>query len=202
MNALALDLRILPRPNRHEGTKSIPLKQTSISNQRTKLIVLITAITWGLNHPSLAYKNRIRIARAAFRLVAYDNGFLSEFSVSSILQWDKEVIEQVKEGLSTNIITTNTPHVPTKYVDTIDDNHPGYLHSLYRKAINLKGPKASFLQLSVAMNSIGSVASELRPSLTLHRLQLNRWFCSNGGTRISRLEKPLNSEKCKLLRRE
>ena len=70
--------------------------------------------------------------------------------MSSILRWDKEVIKKVKEGVSTNKITTNTPHVPVKYVDKIENNYPGYLHTLFRKAINLKGPKASFSQLSIA----------------------------------------------------
>jgi len=133
-------------------------------------------------------------------LVAYDNGFVSEFSVSSILRWDKEVIKKVKEGVSTNTITTNVPHVPVKYVDKIENNYPGYLHTLFRKAINMKGPKASFSQLSIAINEISNVVSELRPTLTLHRLQLNRWFWSNGGTEISGLEKPLDSEKHKKLR--
>ena len=41
--ALALDLRVFPQPNRHDGNKTIPIKQTSVSNQCTKLIVLITA---------------------------------------------------------------------------------------------------------------------------------------------------------------
>ena len=47
-SALALDLRIFPRPNRIDPTKFITLKKTSISNQGTKLIILITATKWGL----------------------------------------------------------------------------------------------------------------------------------------------------------
>ena len=113
----------------------------------------------------------MRIARAASRLVTYDNGFIAEFLVTSILRWDKKVLEKVKEGVSINFITRNTPHVLKKYMDTIENNHPGYLHSLYRKAINLKRSKASFLKLSVTMNTISNIVSKLRPSLTLHRLQ-------------------------------
>ena len=118
----------------------------------------------------------MRIARAASRMVAYDNGFLSEFSVRSILRWDKEVIEKVSSGVQAEKISANNGYVRQKYVDTIEKNNPGYLHSLFRKAIKLKGSKASFDQLSVAMNAINNVASEVRPGLTLHRLQLNRWF--------------------------
>ena len=52
------------------------------------------------------------------------------------------------------------------------------------------------------MNAISNVASEVRPGLTLHRQSLNRWFNNNGGTEISGLEKPLDSEKHKKLRKE
>ena len=110
--ALALDLRIFPRPNRLDCTKSIPFKKTSISDQCTKLVVLVTAISWGLHHHHLSYKTRMRIARAASRMVAYDNGYLSEFSVCSILRWDKDVLEKVTGGVSTERITKNNPNVP------------------------------------------------------------------------------------------
>ena len=201
-DALSLDLRMFPRPNRNDPTKLIPIKETNVANQCTKLIVLITAEKWGLNIPTLKYKERMRIARAASRLIAYDNGFISEFSVTSILRWDKEVLRKVKDGVGTNLITNHIRHVPKKYVDIIEERHPGYLHYLYRKAIKLKGPKASFLQLSVAMNNISNITSETRTPLTLHRLQLNRWFWKNGGTEKSGLEKPLDLEKHKLLRKD
>ena len=200
--ALSLDLRLYPRPNRHDVNKVIPIKTTTISSQCTKLIILITAEKWGLNDKTLTFKERMRIARSASRLVAYDNGYVSEFSISSILRWDKEVINKVKDGVSTRNINANAPHVPVKYVDVIENNYPGYLHTLFRKAIKLKGPKASFTQLALAMNEISNTVSELRPALTLHRLQLNRWFCSQGGKEISGLEKPLDSDKHKELRKE
>ena len=144
----------------------------------------------------------MRIVRAASRLIAYDNGYLFEFSINSILRWDKEVLEKVARGVNTEFITTNMKYKNTKYVDEIEATNFGYLHLLYRKAIKLKGPKASFEQLSSAMNAISNVASELRPTLTLGRMQLNRWFSCNGGTEISALEKPLDSDEHKKLRKE
>ena len=123
----------------------------------------------------------MRIARAASHLVAYDNGFVSEFSFSSILRWDKEVIKKVREGVSTGTITTNVRYVPVKYVDQIENNYPGYLHTIFRKSINLKGPKASFSQLSLAMNEISNAVCELRSTLTIHRCYIDEeWFyCTN-----------------------
>jgi len=84
----------------------------------------------------------MRIARAASRLVASDNDYLSEFCASSILNF-------------------------------------------FCKAISLKGIKGGFQELSVAMNEMSAVASETRPSLTLPRQQLNKWFLANGDTEIS-----------------
>ena len=115
----------------------------------------------------------MQIARAAFRLVAYDNGYLSEFCVNSILNWDKDVIEKVMKGEDASIIFANTTAGKPKYVNTLEASHPGYIHTLFYKAIRLEGPKVGFQELLVAMNEISAVASETRPSLTLSRLQLN-----------------------------
>lgn len=82
----------------------------------------------------------MRVARAASRMVAYDNGYLSEFSVCSILRSGKEVIEKVSSGTETDKITANIKNKPKKYVDVIEAEHPGYLNTLFRRAIKLKGP--------------------------------------------------------------
>ena len=50
------------------------------------------------------------------------------------------------------------------------------------------------------MNDIGGVSLEMRPTLILYRLQLDRSLCSNGGTETSGLDKPLDSEGHKKLR--
>ena len=43
------------------------------------------------------------------------------------------------------------------------------------------------------MNEKSSIPSETRCTLSLHRLQLNRWFIDNSGEEISPKEKPLNT---------
>ena len=41
------------------------------------------------------------------------------------------------------------------------------------------------------MNAKSAVESESRPTLSLHKLQVYRWFRKNGGKEISAKEKPL-----------
>ena len=43
------------------------------------------------------------------------------------------------------------------------------------------------------MNEKSSILSETRCNLSLHRLQLNRWFIDNSGKEISPKEKPLDT---------
>ena len=81
----------------------------------------------------------------------------------------------------------------TKYTDQIEEDSHGYLHYLFRLAINTKGPKSGFAELVESMNDISKIPSEQRQDIQVHRLQLNRWFNENGGTQISAKEKPLDS---------
>ena len=75
----------------------------------------------------------VLIARAASQLEAYDNAYLPEFSITSVLRWDHDVIEKISSGETVKNITPALKNSPTKYVDMIECKHPGYLHSLYQR---------------------------------------------------------------------
>ena len=45
----------------------------------------------------------------------------------------------------------------------------------------------------MVMNAKSESPSEHRPSISLHRLQVNNWFKSEGGTERSPIEKPLDT---------
>ena len=92
---LSLDLRQYPRPSRNNANTNIPLQKTQISTQAIRLLILVTAKTWGLNHYTATYAKRMRVARAASRLIAYDNGYLFEFSIRSIMRWESEVNNKI-----------------------------------------------------------------------------------------------------------
>ena len=72
-----------------------------------KLIIILIANKWGLHDNKNTYSDRMRVARAASRLVAYDNGFCSEFSTCLILQWSAAADKKIQEGVSSTLIASN-----------------------------------------------------------------------------------------------
>ena len=63
---------------------------------------------------------------------------------------------------------------------------------LFRYAQNVKGDKSSDEEFIVTMNEKSSNSSETRCTLSLHRLQLYRWFIDNSGKEMSPKEKALD----------
>ena len=92
------------------------------------------------------------------------------------MRWDCDVSKQVKDGVSSTNIMSNSFKGNVKYVDKIESYHPGYLHYLYRQATKVKGPKAGFAELAFVMNEKRRVPSKLRTSTNISRYQLNKWF--------------------------
>ena len=121
----------------------------------------------------------MRIARAASRMIAYDNGFLYEFGTTTILRWDANVTKMINEGVDSTDIVTNNYKAKINYVTQIETAHPGYIHYLYRKATHIRGPKAGFAEIALQMVMNSAVSSEIRPSLELSRWKVNKWFLAN-----------------------
>ena len=83
---------------------------------------------YGFDHYAITYATKMRIVKAASRMIAYDNGFLYEFNTSTILQWDANVTKSINEGVSSTNISCNNYTTREKVVDQIEKAHPGYLH--------------------------------------------------------------------------
>ena len=77
------------------------------------------------------------------------------------------------------------------YVDIIENDHPGYLHELYRYTTKIVCHKSSFAEIAIVMNDKSSVSPENRMTLHLSREQVNSWF-KNGGK--ASIEKPLDTD--------
>ena len=168
----------------------VELKPKNIATQADKLLMIFISNKWGLNNSTLSWKCRNRIARASSRIVAYDNGYLKEFSTKSIIRWEKDVDKSTKDGVSSNHIATNKYTIKIAHTTRIEETYPGYLHYLFRKATKLRGPKAGFGELAVVMNETSHITTEFK---------LDVWFKSNDGKEISPKEKPLDSqEHCEL----
>ena len=73
------------------------------------------------------------------------------------------------------------------------NKYKGYFHYLFCCARRVKGIKATYQELADEMNVKSSSPSDPRPTLSLHRLQLFRWFHENHGKEISPKEKPLDT---------
>lgn len=110
----------------------------------------------------------MRISRAASRLVAYNNGYIFEFSVCSILRWENEIYNKVNGGVNSLVICEDKYRGSVKYANRIGLTNPGYLHYVHRTAVNVKGPKADFRELACIMNSNSPVLSD-----TCHTLSIN-----------------------------
>ena len=134
-------------------------------------------------------------------MVAYDHGCLKEFGTSSILCWEKEITEAVQHGVNSKTVVSHKYTKIMKYVDEIESSHPGYLHYLYRAATHVNGPKAGFAELALAMNMKSATPLEVRPTLHLSRMVINRWFLANQGTEVSAKEKLLDSPQHCILRK-
>ena len=135
LSALSLDLLEYPRPSRLDPSTNIILNSSKVCPQSVKLIILLIANKWGLHDNKNTYSDRMRVARAASRLVAYDNGFCSEFSTCSILRWSADVNKKIQEDASSTLIASNLYKKRISDVEKIENMNPGYLHFLYRHAI-------------------------------------------------------------------
>ena len=78
-------------------------------------------------------------------------------------------------------------------IKMMEDDHPGYLHFLFRKIINLKGLNIGFQEIAHQMNMFSAVESEHRPTIQLSRQQVSNWFTVNIGKEIAPTEKPLDT---------
>lgn len=99
----------------------------------------------------------MRIVRESSRLVAYNNGFLYEFSTTSIIRWEKNVNSGSNVGATGQNIMMNGYTKKIHYASKIEATHPGYLHFLFRKAITLNGPKAGFQETAAVTNDISRI---------------------------------------------
>ena len=156
-------------------------------------MVLERAKLWGRNDPLLSAKERHRIAKAACNQVAYDLGFKSRLADSRLPSWNKQLMKGLEAGNPNPLSPSYAGKVG--YLDSIDESHPGYLHFLWRYAVRTKGSTATFQELADQMNIKSGAPGEVRPTLSMHMLQLFRWSRKKGGVEKAANEKPfLNDE--------
>ena len=76
------------------------------------------------------------------------------------------------------------------HTDMIEEKEPGCLRELCRHATRIKGAMATFKELADCMSAKSATPDEDRLTISLHRLQLFRWWKKQGGEEKSSIEKP------------
>jgi len=101
---------------------------------------------------------------------------------------------QVRNGANAvqNVCTPNNGGSVSS-IDLLEDQYPGYLHSLYRYTTKLIRVKSSFAAIAIGMNMKSRSPGETRPSTNLSRRQVNDWFTANSGKEYSLVEKLLDN---------
>ena len=107
-----------------------------------------------------------------------------------------------KRFFVSNLDTLSSTHLGSqKYVDYIDHINPNYIQELFCNALNIKGGKTSYETLIVTMNQKSSIPGKTRYILSLHRLQLYRWFIDNSGKSVYPKAMPLDTPDHKAIKR-
>ena len=65
-----------------------------------------------------------------------------------------------------------------------------------------KGNNASFSEISTQMNILSSLSDEKRPTIELNRVQVSNWFVKHSGKLVSPIEKPLDNNEHRELRKK
>ena len=191
--AFALNLSSSQRLNR-QGSGEIAIHMRKQANESDRQHVVHLATYWGYRDPNLTANERMRISVAACRQVAYDRGFQKPLAHTQVSKWFCCLDSSLKEGKKLDPLS---PSILGKksYVQKIEENHPGYLHELFRYATRTKGANASFGELAKQMNLKSNVPGEMHPTLTIRRRMLSKWFDDNGGKLKAPVEKPLLTPK-------
>ena len=187
--ALALDLNCRPRVTRTKEA-FIPILDRKQADEKSRHLVIHTAMRWGWRDPFLTKSRRLEIAKAACRQVAFDRGFTSPLAHSRLPYWYGCLSDAIDLGENSDPVSPS--HCgKTSYVETIEYMNPEYLRELYRYAEGVKGHLATFHELVEVINLKSCCPGEARPTLSLSRKQLSLWFQQQGGKEISSTEKPL-----------
>jgi hypothetical protein len=91
------------------------------------------------------------IVAAACSIVFYDYGYRNVLGNFRLEKWLNRVINNILHSSSTAITTNNHKEKPS-YTDSITQQHPTYLHELFRAATNLLGDDATLAMLAQKMN--------------------------------------------------
>ena len=174
-----------------DGERYIQIIKRKQANEKERTLVALTCLSWGYANIQYSNAEKLRIAKAACNQVSYDCGLKKMIGYTQVQKWMRNVGTYLLSG-NLNYLSPNHSG-SKKYVDMVETQNKGYLLFLWRYAIMTLGPKATFSEITKEMNSKSAVASDIRPTLSLHRIQVFNWFHSKNGKELSPVEKPLDT---------
>ena len=182
------------RPPRNSNGQPIKItfRKRPTVEMRLKIVVVALSLGWSV---LLNGSQKKKISNAAVNIVAYDNGFLKPSGKKAVSNWFTTLGKALK-GVSTDFGLTflgdQTNFGKKKYCMKIEDEFPGYLHTIFRKAQNEIGIEANFKNLAAQMNKISTREEyDDKPTLSLSHYTLHQWFTNNEGITKKRISKPV-----------
>ena len=185
-----------PRPNA-TVTEPIPIRKEKQANERMRFSAVALADWWGYGDPTRTCEDRQQIATAACRQVACDHGYAKSTGGSQLYKWRDQLYKSLADGIS-NPIGRKEVRGRKACTDMIEEKEPGHLRELHRCATRMKGAMATFKELADCMSAKSATPDEDRLTISLHHLQLFRWWKKQGGKEKLSIEKPrLTPEHCR-----
>lgn len=95
--SLKLDMEQSPRLTR-SGAKEIETHKRKQASHIERNQVLQFCFAWGYRDPLVSYQERLRIAKAACKVVAYDCGFKTTLAHTRVAAWYAEWRKMYEDG--------------------------------------------------------------------------------------------------------
>ena len=105
---------------KRNGSGKIEINKRKYSTQHDRLMVIHTAKLWGWQDASLSGWERAKIARAAWKQVAYDAGYKHPLSHSQMKLWHEALIKFISEGGNPMEALSPNYKGSKSYCDTIE----------------------------------------------------------------------------------
>ena len=110
-------------------------------------------------------QQRIRIANAACRQVAYARGFSNNLASSQLSAWNRKICKVIQSGspFDQESNPLSSDHFGTvKYTNIIEQEYPTYIREIFRYAQRVKGAQSTFVELTHTINQKSYIVEESR----------------------------------------
>ncbi len=116
------------------------------ADEQCRNMVLHTSIMWGWHDPCLTTACPLFLAKASCRQVLYDTGYPVSLAHTCLALWYGAINSAITSGENTDSLSPSNSGRAV-YLDTIEEEHPGYVRKLFRYAESVIGALATWEEL-------------------------------------------------------